>query len=104
MKLFNLTDRLAPGQKNLNPQTLKRPGVTIEPGSFTELPDDYHLGNIYAWVHRGLVSINNVPHWYVEQAKKERRAKVEARNKDFSKESSDSETPRKGRKSKKRNR
>lgn len=102
MKLFNLTDRLAPGNKHLYPQTLKRPGISIPPGGFIEVPEDFQLGQVAAWVHRNLVSVGNVPHWYATQAMKERRAKVEARNKNFSEESGNP-TPRKGRRSKKRN-
>lgn len=100
MKLFNLTDRLAPGQKTLNTQTLKRPGVTIEPGKFAEVPDDLPLGYISGWLNGGLISINNVPHWYALQVQEEKRAKIEARNKSFAEEG---ETSKKSRKSKKRN-
>lgn len=101
MKLFNLTDRLAPGQARLYPQTLKRMGVVIEPGGFVEVPDDFRIGLISGWVNSGLVSADRVPDWYANQRNEEKRAKISARNESLSVDG-ESKPSKKSRKSKKR--
>ena len=100
MKLFNITDRLAPGKTNLYPQTLSRMGIVIEPGGFVEVPDDFRIGLISGWVNGGLVSVGSVPSWYAHQRQEEKRAKIEARNKSLSEDEPKKLSSKKSRKSK----
>lgn len=83
MKIFNLTDRLAPGSTELYPQTLRRLGIVIPPGESVEVPDDFRVGLISGWMSRGLISLHHRPEWYIRQMNEEKRAKIDARNKDM---------------------
>lgn len=101
MKLFNLTDRAVPGRV-LYPQVLASRGLKIEPGSWVEVPDNFNLGSISGWINGGMVSVGQRPKWYVDLENQERRARVEARNKELSaKEEVKSSGEKKRRKSKK---
>lgn len=85
MRVYNLTDRRS-DSKEPQPQVLRAGGIVVLPGSYVDIPDEFPLKRIAAWLYSERASVNSRPGWYAkaraaaveathERSKKKRRSK-----------------------------